>query len=372
MLSEMMKSSCPSIFLDRTTMENATGDDVDEDYSNKNWTVPYLCVLLTVGTIGNICGLVLFAHSSMRKYSCSLYFFLLSIFDEIYLGSWILNRLSRELTATELRDRSSLLCKLYVVIFYSSSQASNGMLVLTTFDRLFTSRKIAHGYFDVRLVTRRHQIQHRSLVVFFVVLMGFNAVLFGSQLITTPDYEYPFCVIIDLDVNRIYSLIDLCIYALVPCLCMFIGDILILYYLKRTRSRVISPHTRNKHRERQLSIMLVISSVISLFIVSPYSFLSLLANFSEILRDDYRTMHTLSDVFGLLSTITHAMHFFLFLIISSTIRGHFKALLRKYWMKYSKMSNVVYPLASPNNKSTIASQPTVQFIQDSPYLPSSE
>ena len=366
-----MDPSCTSICFSRTSMNNTTAIDAEDNYSNRYWTVPYLLILLVVGTIGNTCGLALFFHSSMRKYSCSLYFFLLSLFDEVYLAAWIINWLSRELTIIEIRDRSTLLCKLYVVIFYTSSQASNGMLVLTTIDRLLTSRKIAHGYFDVRLVTRRQQTQHTSLAIFFFALMGLNAILFGSQLETRPGDKYEYCVVIDRDINRIYSLIDLCIYALIPCICMFVGDILILYYLKRTRSRMISSHAKNKRHERQLSFMIVISSVISLLIISPYSLLSLLTNFSNILRDDYRTMRTLNDAFGLLSTLTHAMHFYIFLIISGTIRRHFKLLLTKCWNECATITNVIHPIGLPTNKAVTVSWLTMNQVKDPPYSPTS-
>jgi len=94
--------------------------------------VPYLFFLLIMGTIGNLFGLVVFRHGSMRKYSCSLYFFLMSIFDEITLIIWITNRLSELLGSGQYRKFSTFLCKFFIVGYYNSAQSSIGMLVLAT------------------------------------------------------------------------------------------------------------------------------------------------------------------------------------------------------------------------------------------------
>ena len=334
-------------------MENFTVvQPIEHWYTNRDWTVPYLISLLVVGTLGNTCGIVLFINVSMRQYSCSLYFLLLSIFDEISLSSWIVNR-------------STLLCESFVVVFYTSSQASTGMLVLAMIDRLYTSRKIARGYVDVRWYIRQRRFRYISLLIFFLILIACNAVLFGSQLVDVPDDEESYCLIVNVAVTRIYSLIDLCIYALIPASLMLIGDILILYYIRQTRARIVSLNTRSKRRERQLSLMLVVASIVSLFIISPYSLLKLLVNFSEILDDDYRTLHTLNDAFGLLSTLTHAMHFYLFLIISGTMRKHFKILLWTIKNKCLKRrtTNSIQPFVVPSMKTISSSQPTVFALQ---------
>jgi hypothetical protein len=339
-----------------------------EYWIDKNWMVPCLSFLLIMGTIGNSFGLIVFLNSSMRKYSCCLYFLLMVIFDELTLVFWIINRLSGEITDTQIRNRSTILCKLFVVIYYSSAQSAVGMLVLATFDRLYTTFKIAHGHFDVRTLARRRRFQYTCLCIFFLIIIGFNGVLFGSQLVLPPDSDEKFCVIIDLDISRIYSIIDLCLYAIIPCICMVICDILILYYIRKTRARLMSIKDINKRRERQLSIMLVITTIISLFIVSPYNFLILLTNFSNIFDDDYRTLNTLNDIFGLLSTFVHAMHFYLFLIISSTIRQHFKLVLNSFIAPYLKKKHVIQPAVISTRKATASSQPTVNMIQRICYL----
>lgn len=338
----------------RSEMNNTT----DEKYIsiNKNWIVPYLSVLLLLGTLGNVCGLCLFLKGSMRQYSCSMYFLLLFIFDQISLSSWIINRLSDGLTEIQFRDRSNILCKLYVLTFYTSAQASFGMLVLAMIDRLYTSVKIAHGHFDVRLFIRRRRFQQTSLVTFFLLLMAFDAVLFGSQVVGD---EAQYCLIINLQVTRVYSLIDLCIYALIPSGFMLIGDIFILYYIGQTRARVHTFNAKNKRRERQLSLMLVLASIISLLIVSPYSIWKLLINFTDILVENPRLFETLDDIFGLLSTLTHAMHLYLFLIISSTMRKQFKLFLSTTLSRCCYKKNAVHPNIQSSIRTLTSSRPTV-------------
>lgn len=343
-------------------MNTTTIESFDEHTTNEEWQTPYLSILLIIGTIGNTFGLLVFLNSSMRKYSCSLYFLLMAIFDELSLSFWVINRLTGEITHTQFRNRSTILCKLFVVIYYSSSQASIGMLVLATFDRLYTTFKIAHGHFDVSLLTRRQRFQNTCLCVFFLAMIGLNAILFGSQLIPSPYTGDKSCIIVDTDINRIYSIIDLCIYAIIPCICMLIGDALILYYIRKTRARVISTNDINKRRERQLSIMLVIATIISLLFVSPYSFLNLLINFSNILDNDYQTLSTLYDVFGVLSNHTHAIHFYLFLIISSTIRQHFKILLTSLIKPCLNRRNIIRPVRILSIKTVTSSQPPVNAI----------
>ena len=320
----------------------------DEEFlllsTNESWMVPYLFFLLIMGTIGNLFGLVVFRHGSMRKYSCSLYFFLMSIFDEITLIIWITNRLSELLGSGQYRKFSTFLCKFFVVGYYSSAQSSIGMLVLATIDRLYTTYKIAHGCFDVRLLIRRKRFQYICLFIFFLIMTPINAVLFGSQLIFFPGYDEPSCLIINVQITRIYSLIDLCIYAIIPCILMIIGDILILYFIQQTRARVsITKHEINKRREKQLAKMLVITTIVWLFIVSPYSLLNLLLNFSSILSNDFQTLYILYDIFGILSILPHAMHFYLFLVISSTIREHFKIVYRSCSNIYWKRKQSIHP-----------------------------
>jgi hypothetical protein len=330
--------------------------------TNEVWLIPYLFFLLIMGTIGNVSGVIVFLNRSMRKYSCSLYFLLMCIFDELILFFWITNRLSGELADVQFRNRSTALCKLFVIMTYSSGQASIGMIVLATFDRLYTTFKIAHGHFDVRLLAHRRRFQHICLCIFFVIMFGFAVPLFGSQLIRPSESDQQFCLIVDEYTSRVYSIIDLCVYAIIPCICMLVGDTLILYYIGKARARVSSIHNVSKRRERQLSITLVITSLVSLALVSPYSFLNVLINFSSILADDHRTLYTLNDIFGLLSTFTHAMRFYLFLIISNTIRQHFKIVLNYFIRTCLNKRNVIRPAVIPAIKSTASSQLAANIV----------
>jgi hypothetical protein len=239
---------------------------------------------------------------------------------------------------------------------YSSGQASTGMIVLATFDRLYTTFKIAHGHFDVRLFAYRRRFQHVCLCIFFLIMFGFAVPLFGSQLITPPDSDQQYCFIVDEHTTRVYSIIDLCVYAIIPCICMLVGDSLILYYIGKARARVISIHNVSKQREKQLSITLVITSIVSLALVSPYSFLNVALNFSVIPEEYYRTVYTLNDIFGLLSTFTHAIRFYLFLMISSTIRQHFKIVLKYFIQTCLNTRSIVRPAVIPVIKGTASSQ----------------
>ena len=56
-------------------MDSVKNETIDENWSNEEWMIPYLFFLLIIGTIGNTFGLILFLTPSMRKFSCSLYFF---------------------------------------------------------------------------------------------------------------------------------------------------------------------------------------------------------------------------------------------------------------------------------------------------------
>ncbi len=137
---------------------------------------------------------------------------------------------------------------------------------------------------------------------------------------------------------------------------MLVGDSLILYYIGKARARVISIHNVSKRREKQLSITLVITSIVSLALVSPYSFLNVALNFSVIPEEYYRTVYTLNDIFGLLSTFTHAIRFYLFLMISSTIRQHFKIVLKSFIQTCLNTRSIVRPAVIPVIKGTASSQ----------------
>ena len=341
--------------------------------TDDEWLVPYLFFLLVMGTIGNTCGVLIFLNSSMRKYSCSLYFLLMSIFDEIYLFFWITNRLSQYLTDEQLRNRSTFICKVFVLTTYCSAQAAIGMLVLATFDRLYTTVKIARGHFDVRLVHHRRRFQNISLCIFFLTMIGFDAPLFGAQLVSPDDDGSYYCIIVNFEITRIYSIIDLCLYAIIPRTFMLIADILILYHIRKSRARVISIHDDKKRRERQLSIMLAVTSIISLIIVSPYSVLTVLNNFIDLPDDSYGTLYILNNIFGLLSTFTHAMHFYLFLIISSTIRQHFKVVLKSFVFICSKKRNAIRPATIPVKETrTTTFQRAFNILPSLPAFPSTK
>lgn len=281
----------------------------------------------------------------MRQYSCSLYFFLLSLFDQIALLTWSINRLSRELTTVQFRERSTWLCKLYIVFFYNSAQASVGMLVLATIDRLYTSFKIAHGIFDTRIIIRRRKFQSVAVAFLFIILLPLNAVLFGSRLVQSTGCAETECLIINDSINHIYSIIDLCTYAVVPFICMIVGDILIVHYLRITRHRFNTITSRKRIHERQLSFMLVVTSIISFIMATPYSILTLLLNATEILNQYPRLVYTLSDIFSLMSTMMHVMHFYLFLLISGTIRTHFRQFIGIFRSYYSYRRATVHPTA---------------------------
>ncbi|CAF0805917.1 unnamed protein product [Didymodactylos carnosus] len=303
----------------------------------------------------------------MKRFSCSFYFVFLAIFDQTALLAWTINRLTRELTNVELRNRNDILCKLYLLLFYYSAQAAIWMLVLATFDRLYFSVKISRRTFlfgGKSLLNRRSYLT-LSLPVVLIALLCSNAVLVGSSIQHFPDTEETVCLIINEKINSAYAVIDFCVYAIVPSLCMLTGDSIILWIIRKSRARVhVNVNGSNHYQyDIHLSLVLVAISVIFLIIATPYSILVLMSNF-RLFHPDETTMliyQTAYDLAGFLSCFTHAMHFYLFVLISKSIRKQFTLLVLPF-IRYLSVANVRRRLTLQNKPSSIISSIQIRQI----------
>ncbi|CAF1554226.1 unnamed protein product [Didymodactylos carnosus] len=303
----------------------------------------------------------------MKRFSCAFYFIFLAIFDQTALLVWTVNRLTRELTDVQLRNRNDILCKLYLLLFYYSAQAAIWMLVLATFDRLYFTLKIWRKtfIFGSNFSLNRRSYLILSLPVVLIALLCSNAILFGSSIQYFPDTNETACIIINKKINSAYAVIDFCVYAIVPSLCMLTGDSIILWIIRKSRSRVhVNVNSSNHYQyDIHLSLVLVAISVIFLIIATPYNILVLMYNF-KLFNPDETTIiiyDTAYDLAGLLSCVTHAMHFYLFILISKSIRKQFTLLVLSF-IRYLSVghANVRRRLTLQNKPSSIISSTQIR------------
>ena len=321
-------------------------------------TVPILFSIF--GSISNTLSIVIFLRSEMRKYSSFVYFAVLNIVNLVLLHVTCFRIILEFNFNIDVRILTIFTCKLHVFLTYFLGYISSLLLSMISIDRVISVAFLQKAKDFCRPKIAIYATTILTLCIFlstshFLVLESAyreignetvdNITLFETKVICNPR---PNTLYSDF-INYKWTLIDMCIFALIPFIIMSICSVIIIYkvsnqsrkmntHIQKTLRRQSTLATINerkyKTRTRNLALMLIPVNILFFVFLTP---VVMAMYFYPNIEEDKLT----SAIVELLATCNYTFNFFIYFITSSKFREEFyKSLNELLLMCQNKKSNV--------------------------------
>ena len=304
--------------------------DLKEDYTETvalsdslNLILWLHLIVIVVGLLGNMGNIVVFGRRSMRQSSTFRFLFYLSVFDLLVLVVCSAEAFLKFRFFVEIRNISSLICRLHTFLTYFLPQCSSNILMAVSIDRaliitnvtdMFDSpstrlhkrsglcgaavirisfSSITRIFHRVDLIMLLLTIGLSTLNIHYFIFMDLNLVIetHTDQNQFTFDFVWQVCYpskdsIYTYFLTSVWTWIDMCAFFLIPFLVMTWCSVVILITIKRnnrlflnTLPRLNSLEYKRRcqrrlKRNRQIIYMLLTANTYFLVSSLPYSIMS--------------------------------------------------------------------------------------------------
>ncbi|CAF1238780.1 unnamed protein product [Adineta ricciae] len=191
-------------------------------------------VVFIFGIIGNILNIFVFLHRTLRSNSCSLLFLTASIGNIITIISGLITRMLSGWSA-DLTNTIDWLCKLRIVVLWTSRTFVMWILMLTTIDRWLSSS--IHVHYRQK-TTLKNAYRGIFLVLLFSIILNIDLLYcYQANLLNTPLKCYSKTEICRLITDFTYALI---IYT-IPLISMTLFGLAIIKTIRQMHHRRVQP-----------------------------------------------------------------------------------------------------------------------------------
>lgn len=325
------------------------------DIVQQNLTRYGMTTYLILGNIGLILNILFFSQKSHRLSPCSLYL-LASTICRFFAINIALIPIWYALDHADLRNTSSIFCKVQYYTRHVPNQMVRSFIVLACIDRYAlcsmrgSIRKLSQYYVAIRLI---------PCVVFLWLL----ATLFIPIL---QSLENGKCGMHDGTYSFAYTIYNLITSGIFPPVMMIVFGALVMANLKEIRSR-IQPTNNNgrattnviRKRDRDLIRISLVEVVVYLITTTPYTVVLIYSFATRSMRksSDQQKLESFISFLAqsFLLHLNNALPFWIFILTLRSFRLEFSKLMMKMYRKLSSRT-----VSSDNRRaSTMLRGPTV-------------
>ena len=273
--------------------------------------------LMVIALIGNALSITVLLKRGLLSSTCNFFLVNLAVWDTLLI--W-LRGVSFILTTIKGGTLSSAGCKTIVYLQNVAVQNAVWVVVIMTIDRFVAIR---FPLKMVRLCTlKRAKITLCGLLVFTLI---FNVEYF----IIVESYirlDLPSCRYVaqyENFANKIWSWIDMAVYAIVPEIAIFTLNVIIITTLRRARkSQADLVKVRGKVKKDHLTPMLLTVSIVFFLLTTPKTCLIIIKGYWNFKKtvDSFVLYHLLNTIFRLLADLNHCINFFLYFVSGPSFR----------------------------------------------------
>ena len=288
----------------------------------------YLYLVCVIGIPGNL-ACIMTLTSMKPLLSSAIYMLALAVADVIALAlkiSYI------RLTAEDVR-LGDIGCRLIFMMGTMWQMYANWVLVALTIERFLAI------WFPLKV--RELSTKRNTLLVLSLMLLFFA--LANLQFLFTYEEVHDQFMVWDCRpkpkfaefINKIWYWIDAILYALLPTILLLVFNSLIIFAVRRSgkkQRRMTFGHgkpTESLNQQRQITTMLLTSSIIFVILVLPNSIFFIVKNYwtwreTSLGISQY---YLLLQIIFLLSDLSHALNFYLYCLSGRKFRQHFLKLI---------------------------------------------
>ncbi|KAK3600679.1 hypothetical protein CHS0354_029543 [Potamilus streckersoni] len=304
------------------------------------WISPCLLVL---GGVGNILCIVILTNKKTRGSSTAVYLTSLAVADLLVLYTGLLRQWVKFQFEIDIRHLAEGICKVHLFFIYFGTHCSSWFLVAVTGER-FISACFPHKV-KVGCTPKTAGIVITAIIICLAMLNVHWLYGYGDMYVTQMNNTLLVKCDIVFDpysnfVLYIWPWIDLCVFALVPCCFLVIGNIgiIINVVLSKKRSATkVAPMQAVKNqmgnKTSHLTVMLLIINLVFFICDTPICIYLIVA---PIWYANTTSLKTLAedDLFWAVSNIlmytNHSTNFLMYCLSGTRFRGEVKALLTRH------------------------------------------
>ncbi|CAF2269810.1 unnamed protein product [Rotaria magnacalcarata] len=237
-------------------------------------------LIACLGAVGGILSLFVFRRKSLRKKSCSIYFFYLALADLLCMICWLVHFVLPTYNI-HILTLSNFFCKIFVFAMYFAFDLANYILTVCSIDRAISvlcpirSRKFCRertAYTITFILVIIHTILNSHLLYGFVVL--------SARTISTPSIRICHHRVDSETYRNFFSIYDSYVDVIktnaIPFIIMFVCNIIIIIRVCRSKSSMnfngknrCRKAKKRVEKDRQLTLMLLGSAIAFLVLTLP-------------------------------------------------------------------------------------------------------
>ncbi|CAF1112383.1 unnamed protein product [Adineta steineri] len=301
------------------------------------------------GIIGGILSLLVFRRKTLRKKSCSIYFLFLALADLLCMICWLVHFVLPTYNI-QLLTVSNFFCKTFVFAMYFAFDLANYLLTVCSIDRAVSvlfplqSRRFCHRKMAYTITF--------TLVIILTLLNGhllFGFVILLAKSGSTPPVRLCLRRIDSKGYQKFFSVYDSYVDVIktnvIPFVIMSICNVIIINrvcrstYLRNANGTKRNRQVKSKRKyekDRQLTLMLLGSSIAFLFLTLPTEIDDLIRSHSGVKIVTEKT-YLLIAILSSLAHLNYAVHFYIYTLTGEVFRQQ----LVKLWP-----INVTWPYVS--------------------------
>ncbi|CAF1069423.1 unnamed protein product [Rotaria sp. Silwood1] len=315
-------------------------------------------LIACLGIVGGTLSLLVFRRKSLKKKSCSIYFFYLALADLLCMICWLVHFVLPTYDI-HLLTQSNFFCKLFVFAMYFAFDLANYLLTVCSIDRAVSvlfpigSRKYCRGqtaYIITLSLVIIHTLLNSHLLYGFVIL--------SAKSLSSPPIRICHHRIDSEKYKKFFSIYDSYVDVIktnaIPFIIMSICNIIIIMRVCRSKSLInINGNIRGRkakkkiEKDRQLTLMLLGSSIAFLFLTLP-------TEINDIIRSNSNDKlvtekaYLLSAILLSLAHLNYAVHFYIYTLTGDVFRQQ----LLKLWPIYILWPYIIKFLRCKRSTST--------------------
>lgn len=304
-------------------MENSTVTQRNE-YAVIIWTyVPPIVII--AGTFGNM--LTIIAVTGRKITSFTVYLVALAVADTLVLYTQTFNLWLENILKIELKEKADILCKLHYFFIFLCPQISSWLVMCLTIERTictFFSNKIR------QFPGPRVGFTVVGLILFILCALNTHSI-YGRILVSTENVTV--CTFTDGVYQQFYykywTIINFLTYFVLPIIVIIFGNTLTSVKVYRSLKSVTSTLSSvSKTNTRHVFLMTLLVSVAFVVLVTP---LPLLFIFNPV-----DTMEFPAAIFVHMTSLNHAINFFLYVLSGRRFREDLKTSIRHLGFRFKR------------------------------------
>ena len=153
----------------------------------KKYFFSFYMTVISIGLLGNLLNIVVFAHKTMYNKTTMRLLFYLSIVDFLILSICGMDPILKYLFDFEIRLEYALGCKIHVFLTYFLSHSSSIILMIVSIERTFVIYSIKLRIFNIKTISK-----FIILVILFIGVINIHYFFrFSLNLIQPVKYSFP-------------------------------------------------------------------------------------------------------------------------------------------------------------------------------------